>query len=94
MKKKDNIELKKQIKEMEDRARQEAQASSEVTIIQPDGDERISFDQWWMLIQGQAKMRPHMKEILLVDFMARGLTKKETKQKYDDTLRIFGIVLK
>jgi hypothetical protein len=32
-----------------------------------------------------------MKEILAVDFKARGLSKSETQEKFDATLRVFGI---
>lgn len=92
-KKKEDADLKRQIKEMEEKARAEAQAVSEVVVVAPESDEQptVSFDQWWMMVGRKVKMRQHMKEILLVDFAARGLTKQETEQKYDDALRVFGI---
>lgn len=81
-------ELKRAIKEMEDKARLEnVHASSDPE----NNDDKISFDQWWVMVQAKVSMRPHYKEILLADFQARGLTKLETEQRYNDTLRVFGI---
>lgn len=83
-----DLELKRQIKEMEDKARKEAAPTQSA---EENKDSKVSFDQWWVMINHKITMRPHMKEILLVDFLARGLTKSETEQRYDDTLRVFGI---
>lgn len=90
--KRDDLMLKRQIKEMEDQARIEAMASAEVTIVQPDGadQEKVSFDQYWMLAQGKVKMRSHLKEIIWADMKARGLSKSESIEKYDAALRLFG----
>jgi hypothetical protein len=81
-------ELKRAIKEMEDKLRQEAAPAASNP---EDIDNKVSFDQWWVMIHSKVSMRPHYKEILLVDFQARGLTKLETEQRYNDTLRVFGI---
>jgi hypothetical protein len=84
-------DLKKQIKEMEDKARAEVlakQASLETVSQEP---QKVSFDQWWISINSRVSLKPYMKEILLADFKARGVSKSETLEKYDETLRTFGI---
>jgi hypothetical protein len=84
---KKDLELKRQIKEMEDKLRSENAAQ-----VQPDAeDSKISFDQWWIIINGKVSMRPHLKEILLADFRARGLSKREDEAAYDNALKLFGI---
>lgn len=86
-------ELRRSIKEMEDKARQEAMAAAaSVTVIQPEGEDQglMSFDQWWMLAQGRKKMRSHLKEVIWADMQGRGLSKKEPQAKYDEALRLFG----
>lgn len=50
----------------------------------------ISFDQWWMLINKQLKLQSYMKEILRVDFNARGLKEEETQECFDAACRKFG----
>jgi hypothetical protein len=67
-------------------------ASSLVTVIQPEGEDQntMSYDQWWMLAQARKLLRPHMKEVIWADMRARGLDKKETQEKYDQALRLFG----
>jgi hypothetical protein len=88
-------DLKKQIKEMEDKARADAlarAAESIPSVLEVEaGPKTISFDQWWITINSKIALRPYMKEILVADFKARGLSKNETKEKFDETLRIFGI---
>lgn len=90
--KRDDQELKRKIKAMEDQARSEAMASAPVQMVQPEGEDQdtMSFDQWWMLAQGRVKLRPHMKEIIWADMQARGVSKKEPQEKYDAALRLFG----
>lgn len=86
-------DIKKKIKEMEATARKEKQAQAidmQVAAVQND---KISFDQWWMLLCSKKSVRSYLKEILLVDFIARGLTKSETEQTYNDALKLFGITL-
>lgn len=77
-------ELKKKIKEVEDKIREEVMETIPVA-------EEISFDQWWMITNKRLKLRAHYKEILAADFKARGITKSETKERYDEALKIFGI---
>lgn len=90
--KREDFELKRKIKEMEDEARSKAMASAPVSMIQPEGEDqsKMSYDQWWMLAQGRKKMRPSLKEVIWADMQARGLTKKEPQAKYDEALRLFG----
>ena len=52
--------------------------------------EQLSFDQWWMTMSKKLKLLGHMKEILQADFAARGLTKNETKHKFDNAMKLFG----
>jgi hypothetical protein len=87
-KNKKDLELKQQIKAMEDQKRKENMA---VEVAVSSETAKISFDQWWVIINTKVQMKPYMKEILLADFASRGLTKLEEEQKYNDTLRIFGI---
>lgn len=90
--KKADIELKRKIKEMEDKARAEAMSNSSYTVIKEEKQEeaQLSYDQWWMIAQSRAKMRPHMKEIIWAEMKSRGLSKNETMSKYDKALRLFG----
>ena len=84
---KKDLALKRQIKEMEDKLRNENAAQ-----VQPAAeDSKISFDQWWIIINGKVSMRSHLKEILLADFKARGLSKREDEAAYDNALKLFGI---
>jgi len=55
-----------------------------------DSDDKISYDQWWMLISRKVTLRPHLKEIIRVDFKARGAGKMESEEKYNELLRVFG----
>lgn len=84
---KKDLELKRKIKEMEDTLRKQTVVNSEPQ----DESCKMSFDQWWVTINHKVNMRPHLKEILLADFRARGLSKLEDEQKYNDALRVFGI---
>lgn len=51
---------------------------------------KISYDQWWMMIQKKVKLRPHLKEVIWADFKARGAGKMESEEKYDELLKVFG----
>ena len=53
----------------------------------------VSFDQWWMMLNRKSPQLPHLKEIIWADFRSRGLKANETKQKYDDMLKVFGITV-
>jgi len=88
-------DLKKQIKEMEDKARQDALATaakSVPSVLEVEAaPTTVSFDQWWMMVNSKISLKPYMKEIIAVDFKSRGLSKNETSEKFDATLRIFGL---
>lgn len=56
---------------------------------QGDSD-KVSYDQWWMMIQKKVKLRPYLKEIVWADFKARGAGKMELEEKYDELLKVFG----
>lgn len=87
-------DLKKQIKEMEDKARAEAMAAVQApapATTEEATPATVSFDQWWMMVNSKVSLKPYMKEIIVVDFKARGLSKNETAEKFDATLRVFGI---
>ena len=87
----EDLEMKRKIKEMENQARVDAMASASFTVVETENkEEQMSYDQWWMMAQGRQKMRPHLKEVIWADMKARGLSKKETKNKYDEALRLFG----
>lgn len=82
-------DLRKKMREMEDKNRELAPRP----VVEDAAPEEMSFDQWWITINKIGKLRPHLKEILEVDFKARGLSKKETKERYDEALKVFGIKL-
>ena len=91
--KKSDLDLRAKIKDMEKAKRSQIlKTAKKVNIVTGDsGDIKISFDQWWMLINKRIRIKQWMKEIILVDFQARGLTKSESEAKYNDALRLFGI---
>lgn len=86
-------ELKRQMKEMEDKQREHALANAEVTIVPPPGQDvkKVAFDQWWMMLNGKKKLRPSLKEVLWAEFKSRGLSKEESVEAYDNALKLFGI---
>lgn len=55
-----------------------------------ESSDKVSFDQWWMIIQKKVALRPHMKEVVYADFKARGAGKMESEEKYDELLKVFG----
>ena len=92
--KKTDLALRKQIREQEAKKKEAGTTSSEVKVKIVTGDEgesKISFDQWWMMINKKVSLKSWMKEIVLADMGARGLTKSETEEKYNEALRLFGI---
>lgn len=78
-------DLKKKIKEMEAAKRQ----SSATAQVAPET--KISFDEWWIVLQKKKPMRPHIKEVIMADFKARGLGKEATAADYDKALELFGL---
>jgi len=55
-------------------------------------EKKVSFEAWWAHTQkNMEKPFPsHLKEIIFVDMKARGLTKSETMDKYEEALVKFG----
>lgn len=89
---KTSTDLKRKIKKAESEKRDEIMKTQEVKVVTAGADdEKITYNQWWMKINKKVPMRAHLKEIIWADFQARGLTKSETEDKYNETLRVFGI---
>ena len=88
-------ELKQKIKEAEARKRNEMLKNAEtVNIVTPKGQEnKVSFDEWWMVANKRANLKPWMKEIIRADFNARRLGKEEPFDTFDEGLRLFGVKL-
>lgn len=90
----EQLKLKRQAKAAEAQARQEAEKSVRKPVPVKTADQSaISFDQWWMSVAKNPKIRPHLKEIFWADFKSRGYSKKETSQKYYELLDNFGFKL-
>jgi hypothetical protein len=53
--------------------------------------EVITFEDWWLMREQQLNKPYHYKEILRVDFKARGLGKKELLEKWDWAAKQFGL---
>lgn len=77
--------LQKEIKEMELEKRKTIETKEEKVNA-------ISFDTWWFLRSSKIPSN-HMKEIITVDFKARGLSQEETVEAYDEALSKYGIKL-
>ena len=54
---------------------------------------KVDFDAWWAMVENKIPVQ-HRKEIILADFGARGLTKKETMTSYHEALKKYGVKLK
>lgn len=89
--KKEDLELKMEIKKEEDKKRAEAMSKAEVNVVSTTPENTISYEQWWMMVNKPANLKPWMKEIVWADFKARGMKKEETKESFDAALRKFGI---
>ncbi len=83
-KKKEAIDLKAKIKEMENKKREET------VVIQPD--KKVSFDSWYHQRKNKIP-KQHMKEILAADFKSRGLKEQATMEEYDKALKLYGVKL-
>lgn len=82
-KKKAKIDIKAEIKKMEDSKRVEAPVVA---------DQPVSFDSWYH--QRSPKIpKQHLKEIIRADFTSRGLGKESTMEKYDKALKLYGVKL-
>ena len=86
------LDLHRQIKAAEAVEREKALKEAKVTIITAGDDSDLKeFDVWWMDINRRVTMKPWMKEIVKADFKGRGLSNKETMERFDDALRVFGL---
>lgn len=79
-------ELAIKIKLMEQKKREEQL----VQMAEEKAPKEISFDQWWMLVNRKITIPHYVKEIIRVDFKARGLKDKELEAKFDKALELFG----
>jgi len=86
------LALHMKIKAAEAAEREKALKEAKVTIITAGDDSDLKeFDVWWMDINRRVTMKPWMKEIVKADFKGRGLSNKETMERFDDALRVFGL---
>lgn len=88
----DQEQLKKDIKAMEKKAREEAFKNRAESPGQTKSEE-ILFDAWFAMRSSQIPGR-HMKEIIRADFTGRGLGNKATAEKFDLALEKYGVKLK
>lgn len=82
-KKKDGVDMQS-IKEYEKAMRAKAE--------QPD-EQKVEFDQWWVLRSAELKQPVHIKEILRADAKARGLAKEEPVARWDWAAKQFGLTI-
>ena len=83
-------DLLKKIKEMEAEKMAKVMSSSDVKVVTADSTDKISFDQWWIMINKRFAAKPWMKEILRADFNGRGLSENESKEAFDNGLKACG----
>ena len=82
-KKKNKVDIKAEIKKMEDLKRVEA------PIV---ANKVVSFDSWYH--QRSTKIpKQHLKETLMADFKSRGLEKEATMEEFDNALKLYGVKL-
>ena len=87
MARKKKNDVKGTIKEMEAKKRENLTENIEVV------PNKVSFETWWFMRSRGIPAR-HSKEIILVDFKARGLTMDETLADFDAALEKYGVSLK
>jgi len=76
--------LKEQIKEMESMKR--------ASIVPKKEQEVVTFETWFH--QRKDKIPTcHLKEIILADFEARGVSLTETVESFDKALSLYGVKL-
>jgi hypothetical protein len=86
----DEMKLKAEVKEAEDKRRQENLKKAAPRKVE---ELKLDFSSWYTLRCSMIP-RKHYKEIIRADFEARGLSKKETCAVYDAALAKYGIKLK
>jgi len=78
-----------EIKKVQDQNREESLIKAPVKPLVMS-NEIVSFDQWWMSVNRKIKLQPWLKEVMFVDFKARGAGKMETEKRYNELLGLFG----
>lgn len=53
---------------------------------------KVSFESWYF-VRSKKIPSKHVKEIIVADFKARGLTSKETMDTFDNALTKYGVKL-
>jgi hypothetical protein len=82
MKKRD-IELMKKIKE-------EIKENKPIQLEVIADSDTVAFDIWWSRIAKEMNMPHYLKEIIAADFKARGLSKEEKVERFNEALAAFG----
>jgi len=82
-----NEEIKKMESEMRENSIKSVKPVSKV--IKPN---KVTFDTWFF-IRSKAIPKRHAKEIIIVDFKARGLKNEETMEIFDEALNKYGVKL-
>ena len=78
--------LKEEIKEMEQKKREESAPAVKA-------EKEVSFDSWYH--QRKSKIaKCHMKEIIWADMEARGMKKRAKMSEFDKALELYGVKLK
>lgn len=78
--------LKEEIKEMEQKKREEAAPKAPAR-------KEVSFDSWYHQRKHMIN-KCHKKEVIWADFEARGLKKQAQIEEYDKALELYGVKLK
>jgi hypothetical protein len=85
--------IKEQVREMEKKQRAEAVKTVEVKVVKPKGVSKITFDQWWMIVNKKKQFKHWIKEVMKADFKARGLSDLEEECEFNKALELFGYKL-
>jgi len=89
-KKKLEDKAKDSIKEMEKKMREESMKKA--PKLEKKEPALVDFDTWYFM-RSKDIPKMHIKEIIIVDFKARGLKEKETIEAFDSALRKYGVKL-
>jgi hypothetical protein len=86
---------REEIKKMEAKKREESGIVFSAALVDNNGDAelgKITFDTWYFLRSKKIPSK-HAKEIIIVDFKARGLKNEETLETFDNALDKYGVKL-
>lgn len=83
-------DLQKQIKSVELQKREITLQENDIKRVEPMKENAVTFDAWWLNASKLAKHPSWLKEILWAEFQTRGLSKHESKEQYDNALKLFG----